>query len=72
MHTFGLMTRMTTLQELDEAVVSAAVLFGSAHSGRSVEKHFQNIQALLTATKQPDMDDNAVTEEDFVVNIYFR
>lgn len=67
MHTFGLMTHMASLKELNEAVLSAAVVFGSSHAGPSVETHFQNLQVLLTATSQPNMEETCI-EEDFVVS----
>ena len=47
MHVFGLMTQATTLKDMDEVGISAAMVFSSSHSGRNVEKHFQNLQRLL-------------------------
>lgn len=44
MHVLGLMTQATTLNDLDELVISAAVVFSSSHSESNVEKHFQNLQ----------------------------
>ena len=44
-------------EQLDEVVVSATVLFSSPRSGENVEKHFQNLQTLLTAATQPAIDD---------------
>ena len=41
MHVFGLMTRASTLKELDEVVISANMVFSSSHSGQNVEKHFK-------------------------------
>lgn len=67
MHVLGLMTQATTLKELDEVVVSATVVFSSPASDENVEKHFQNLQALLTSTAQPVINDTDITEEDFVV-----
>lgn len=67
MHVFGLMTQATTLKQLDELVVSATVVLSSPCSGDNVEKHFQNLQALLTAAVQPVIDDSGIAEEDFVV-----
>lgn len=67
MHVFGLMTQATTLKELDEEVVSATVLLSSPCSSENVEKHFHNLQRLLTAAAQPHLDDLGIAEEDFVV-----
>lgn len=67
MHVFGLMTQATTLKQLDEVLGSATVVFSSPRSGENVEKHFQNIQTLLTAASQPVIDESCIAEEDFVV-----
>lgn len=61
------MTQATTLKQLDEVVVSATVVLSSPSSGENVEKHFQNLQTLLTSTEQPVINDSNITEEDFVV-----
>ncbi|KAJ4918228.1 hypothetical protein JOQ06_010007 [Pogonophryne albipinna] len=66
MHVFGLMTQATTLKELDQVVVSATVLLASPCSGENVEKHFKDLQTLLTAVAQPVIDDSGIAEEDFV------
>lgn len=66
MHVFGLMTQATTLKQL-EVLGSATVVFSSPRSGENVEKHFQNIQTLLTAASQPVIDESCIAEEDFVV-----
>ncbi|KAI4798480.1 hypothetical protein KUCAC02_022031 [Chaenocephalus aceratus] len=66
MHVFGLMTQTTTLKELDQVVVSATVLLASPCSGENVEKHFKDLQTLLTAVAQPVIDDSGIAEEDFV------
>ena len=68
MHVFGVMTQATTQKQLDEVVVSATVLFSSPRSGENVEKHFQNLQTLLTAATQPAIDDSSIAQEDFVVS----
>lgn len=67
MHVFGLMTQATTLKQLDEVLGSATVVFSSPRSGENVERHFQNIQTLLTAASQPVIDESCIAEEDFVV-----
>lgn len=67
MHVFGLLTQATTLKQLDEVLGSATVVFSSPRSGENVEKHFQNIQTLLTAASQPVIDESCIAEEDFVV-----
>ncbi|KAK1899355.1 120.7 kDa protein in NOF-FB transposable element [Dissostichus eleginoides] len=66
MHVFGLMTQATTLKELDQVVVSATVLLASPCGGENVEKHFKDLQTLLTAVAQPVIDDSGIAEEDFV------
>lgn len=67
MHVFGLMTQATTLNDLDKLVISAAVVFSSSHSESNVEKHFQNLQRLLTKAGHCDIDDTIIVEQDFVV-----
>ena len=47
-HIFGLLTTASSLEDLDDMVQSAAVLFSSPSSGASVEKHFNNLQSWLT------------------------
>lgn len=64
MHVFGLMTQATTLNDLGELVISAAVVFSSSHSESNVEKHFQR---LLTKAGHCDIDDTIIVEQDFVV-----
>ncbi|KAL7370450.1 hypothetical protein ABVT39_000967 [Epinephelus coioides] len=51
MHIFGLFTTASTLEELDEMVQSAAVVFNSPSSAANVEKHFQNLQTWLLRCK---------------------
>ncbi|KAF3851981.1 hypothetical protein F7725_005336 [Dissostichus mawsoni] len=68
MHVFGLMTQATTLKELDQVVVSATVLLASPCSGENVDKHFKDLQTLLTAVAQPVIDDSGIAEEDFVLD----
>lgn len=72
MHVFGLMTQATTLKQLDEVLGSATVVFSSPRSGENVERHFQNIQTLLTAASQPVIDESCIAEEDFVVGNLFE
>lgn len=71
MHVFGLLTQATTLKQL-EVLGSATVVFSSPRSGENVEKHFQNIQTLLTAASQPVIDESCIAEEDFVVGNLFE
>ena len=72
MHVFGLMTQATTLKQLDKVLGSATVLFSRPRSGENVEKHFLNIQTLLTAASQPVIDESCFAEEDFVVGNLFE
>lgn len=71
MHVFGLLTQATTLKQL-EVLGSATVVFSSPRSGENVERHFQNIQTLLTAASQPVIDESCIAEEDFVVGNLFE
>ncbi len=71
MHLIGLMTQATTLQQLDEVVVSASVVLSSPSSGENVEKHFHNLQKELTSTAQPVIKDSDVIDEDFEVSYPF-
>lgn len=71
MHVFGLMTQATTLHELDDIVRSTTVVFSSSCSGQEVEKHFQNLQKILTRAGPPEIDDNRIEEENFVVGNKF-
>ena len=71
MHVFGLLTTATTLEDLDDMVQSAAVVFSSPSSGANVEKHFQNIQSWLQK-KGVQLDETAPKSQrnadDFQVN----
>lgn len=70
MHVSGLLTTASSLQELDDMVRSAAVVFSSPCSGTNVEKHFNNIQSLLTREKFQieDMGKSKINSEDLKVN----
>lgn len=67
MHVFGVMTRASTLKELNEVVISANVVFSSSHSGQNVEKHFKNLQILLTKAG-PCAEDTSIKEENYEVS----
>lgn len=71
MHSFGALTTASTLQELDDMLQSAAVVFSSPCSGQNVEKHFKNLQLWLQKTKI-DLDVTAESKsntEDLKVNV---
>ncbi|KAE8291902.1 hypothetical protein D5F01_LYC09263 [Larimichthys crocea] len=68
MHVFGVMTRASTLKELNEVVISANVVFSSSHSGQNVEKHFKNLQMLLTKAG-PCAEDTSIKEENYENNV---
>ncbi len=71
MHSFGALTTASSLQELDDMVKSAAVVFSSPCSGQNVEKHFKNLQLWLQKTKI-DLDVTAESKsnmEDLKVNV---
>ncbi|XP_019720910.1 uncharacterized protein LOC109513130 [Hippocampus comes] len=61
MHVIGLFTTATTLQALDDMVLSATVVFSSPCSGQNVEKHFKNLQ-LLMQDKRQTFEENRKSE----------
>ncbi|KAL7849581.1 hypothetical protein SRHO_G00212040 [Serrasalmus rhombeus] len=65
MHTFGLLTSASTLAELDEMLLSCTVLFSSPCSSENVEKHFKNLQTMLTAFGVSTVNDSSIVAEDF-------
>lgn len=69
MHLFGLMTQAFTLLELDEIIISANMVFSSSHSGENVEKHFENLQVLLTKAG-PCVEDESIATVDYEVSLY--
>ncbi|XP_034551979.1 uncharacterized protein LOC117821656 [Notolabrus celidotus] len=58
MHGFGLFTTATTLEDLEDMVQSATVVFSSPSSEANVEKHFHNLQKWLQ-NKGIQLDDTA-------------
>lgn len=72
MHIFGLFTTASTLEELDDMVQSAAVVFSSPCSAANVEKHLDNIQTWLQRTKT-ELDDtkSSAIQDDFKVSVYY-
>lgn len=69
MHVFGLMTQASTMRELDEIIISATMVFSSSQSGGKVEKHFENLQLLLT--KAGPFGGETIATEDYEVSLYF-
>ncbi|XP_057198393.1 uncharacterized protein LOC130559383 isoform X2 [Triplophysa rosa] len=63
MHIFGLLTTASTIAEFDEMLLSCTVIFSSPCSSENVEKHFNNIQALLTTIGDSVVDDNSIVPE---------
>lgn len=63
MHMFGLMTQASTLQEMDEMVISANMVFSSSSSGENIEKHFENPRVLLTKAG-PCVEDESIATVD--------
>lgn len=68
MHVFGLLTSATTLAEMEDILISMAIVFSSPKSGENVEKHFLNLQYKMlnmgiseNITEQTDED--LMTEE---------
>ncbi|KAL7825208.1 hypothetical protein AOLI_G00324150 [Acnodon oligacanthus] len=67
MHAFGLLTSASTLAELDQMLLSCTVLFSSPCSSENVEKHFRNLQTMLTAFGASPVNDSSIVAEDFEV-----
>ncbi|KAL7825305.1 hypothetical protein AOLI_G00325120 [Acnodon oligacanthus] len=65
MHAFGLLTSASTLAELDQMLLSCTVLFSSPCSSENVEKHFRNLQTMLTAFGASPVNDSSIVAEDF-------
>ncbi|XP_056599420.1 uncharacterized protein LOC130417719 isoform X2 [Triplophysa dalaica] len=64
MHIFGLLTTARSIAEFDDMLLSCTVIFSSPCSSENVEKHFNNIQALLTTVGESVVDDNSIVSED--------
>ena len=62
MHVIGTMTQARTMHELDDVVISTAVIFSRVN----VEKHFQNLQVHLQGIDQA-IDEAKIEEEEFGV-----
>lgn len=63
MHIFGLLTTASSLEDLDDMVESAAVVFSSPSSGANVEKHFNRLQSWLKKTGTPELDETAKSHQ---------
>ncbi|KAA0718446.1 hypothetical protein E1301_Tti019296 [Triplophysa tibetana] len=63
-HIFGLLTTARSIAEFDDMLLSCTVIFSSPCSSENVEKHFNNIQALLTTVGESVVDDNSIVSED--------
>ncbi|XP_042345228.1 uncharacterized protein LOC121945214 isoform X2 [Plectropomus leopardus] len=57
MHVFGLLTSATSITEFDEMLLSCTVIFSSPCSSENVQKHFDNIQTMLTSIDDSAADD---------------
>ncbi len=68
MHVFGLLTTASSLVEFDEMLTSCTVMFSSPCSSENVEKHFNNIQTLLTTIGESADDDSNIVSEDLEVH----
>lgn len=67
MHVFGLLTSASSIAELDEMLLSCTVIFSSPCSSDNVEKHFNNIQTMLTNIGDSTVDDSSIVPEDLEV-----
>ncbi|XP_034054814.1 uncharacterized protein LOC117534693 [Gymnodraco acuticeps] len=61
MHVFGLLTTVSSLEDLEDMVQSTAVVFSSPSSGANVSKHFNNLQSWLLK-KGLQLDDTVISE----------
>jgi len=68
MHVFGLLTTARSIVEFDEMLLSSTVIFSSPCSSENVEKHFNNIQTLLTNIGESVVDDSSIVPEDLEVH----
>lgn len=64
---FGLIACSSTMEEMDEIIQSAAVLFNSACSGDNVARHSKNLHRLLQKKETFEVDDKDVVAEDYMV-----
>ncbi|CAM4566181.1 unnamed protein product [Leuciscus chuanchicus] len=70
MHVFGLLTSAATLLEMEDILISMAVVFSSPQSGDNVEKHFRNLQSkMLNIDISGDMTD--ITDEDVEEGFFY-
>ncbi|KAF4116672.1 hypothetical protein G5714_004161 [Onychostoma macrolepis] len=63
MHVLGLLTTASSLVEFDEMLTSCTVVFSSPCSSENVEKHFNNIQTLLTTIGESAVDDRTLRRD---------
>lgn len=68
MHVFGLLTTASPIVEFDEMLLGCTVIFSSPCSSEDVEKHFNNIQTLLTTIGESAVDYSSVAPEDLEVH----
>lgn len=68
MHVFGLLTTASSSVEFDEMLLSCTVVFSSPCSSENVEKHFNNIQTLLTNIGESAADHSNIVSEDLEVH----
>lgn len=68
MHVFGLLTTASSIVEFDEMLLSCTVVFSSPCSSENIEKHFNNIQTLLTNIGESAADDSNIVSEDLEVH----
>lgn len=57
MHVCALLTTVSSVEQLDEMVQSAAVVFSSPCTGPNVEKHLHKLQSLMLKNGLPQYDD---------------
>ena len=67
MHVFGMLTSASSIAELDEMLLSCTVIFSSPCSSENVEKHFNNIQTMLTNIGDSTVDDSSIVPEELEV-----
>lgn len=70
MHVFGMLTTASSIQELDEVLISCTVIFSSPFSSGNVGKHFENIQHLLTNIGYPSADESSIAPMELEVTTH--
>lgn len=63
MHVFRHLTTASSSVEFDEMLLCCTVVFSNPCSSENIEKHFNNIQTLLTNIGESAADDSKISED---------